>query len=85
MVFFADFKTASKDILGKVDREAVLEDAKKDAKSELLALGDRFTRSVSIFFHLIRSIDPQLLDPSCQRGNSGSLSEDSWPSCREAE
>ena len=42
MVFFADFKAASKDILGQVDQEAALEDAKKDAKSELLALRDRF-------------------------------------------
>jgi hypothetical protein len=38
MYFFADFKAASKDILGKVGQEAALEDAKKDAKSKLLAL-----------------------------------------------
>jgi hypothetical protein len=37
MYFFADFKAASEDILGKVDPEAALEDAEKDAKSELLS------------------------------------------------
>ena len=42
MYFFADFKAASQDILGKVGQEAVLEDAEKDTKSELLALRDRF-------------------------------------------
>ena len=39
MVFFADFKAASQDILEKVDQEAALEDA---GKGEFLALMDRF-------------------------------------------
>jgi hypothetical protein len=41
MYFFADFKAASRDILGEVGQEAALEDAEKDAKSELLVLRDR--------------------------------------------
>src|SRR5579872_2546557 len=42
-------------------------------------------KSVSIFYRQLRSIDLQLLDPSYRRGNSGSLSGYSWPSCREGE
>jgi hypothetical protein len=42
MVFFADFKAASQDILGEVGQEAALEDAEKGAKSKLFALRGRF-------------------------------------------
>ena len=42
MYFFADFKVASQDILGKVGQEAAFKGAEKDAKSELLELRDRF-------------------------------------------
>jgi len=46
MDFFADFKVASRDILEKVGQEAALEDAEKDAKSEVLEFRDRFIASV---------------------------------------
>ena len=45
MYFFADFKAASRDILGEVGQEAALEDAEKGAKSELVALRDRLILS----------------------------------------
>ena len=51
MYFCACFKGASQDILGYVAQEATLEDAEKDAKSELLAFMDRF-RITSKFFRL---------------------------------
>ncbi len=48
MVFFADFKTASQDILEQVDQEAALEDAEKDAKSEYLEFWDGFILEKSL-------------------------------------
>lgn len=42
MIFFADFKAASKDILSKVGQEAALEAAEKGTKSEFLSFGYRF-------------------------------------------
>ena len=52
MIFFADFKSASQDILGKVGQEADLEDAEKGAKSEILELRDRFisVRLIAVVF-----------------------------------
>jgi len=49
MHFFSDFKTASQDILIKVDQEAVLKFGEKGAKSKCHEYWDRFFFAYIIF------------------------------------
>ncbi len=44
MYFLSDFEIASRDILEKVDREAISKYDEKDTKSKCLDFADRFIR-----------------------------------------